>query len=386
MKIAMIGQKGYPAKSGGIERHVEELSKRLVKQGHDVSVFCRSWYCDASLENHEVKRMFSHGIKSKHFDAITHTFTAILKASRMKVDVFHIHGVGPSLLAWLPKLIRPSAKVVVTFHCIDRHHEKWNLFARVMLYLGEYIANKAPDVTISVSRTLSEYCHFAYGNKTIYIPNGTPIRQNMADETLLSPFGLEPNNYLMMCARLVRHKGQHVLINAWKQLKKEQPELVGDKKLAIVGGPAFTDDYVAELQMAAKEDDSIVLTGTQTGEVLNTLFTESYAVVHASRSEGLPIAILEAMSYGKCVLSSNIPENLEITKRHGLAFETDDINDLIQKLAALIEQPELVKQVGLAARAHVAKEYDWDDIANTTSELYEFLWYEPELQEVTIGG
>jgi glycosyltransferase involved in cell wall biosynthesis len=146
-----------------------------------------------------------------------------------------------------------------------------------------------------------------------------------------------------------------------------------------VGGSAFTDGYARELTQLAKDEPSIVLTGTQTGESLQALFWGAYATVHPSQSEGLPIAVLEAMSWGKCVLASDIPENLELTQDHGLTFRTGSEKDLAAKLKMLLESPDLVAAVGSEARTHVAKHYDWTDIAETTGYLYELLWFEPEL-------
>jgi len=377
----MIGQKGIPSHAGGIERHVEELSKMLVKQGHEVLVFCRRWYAQAQDNYCGIRCLETPCIKTKHLDAITHTFTSILRASREKVDVFHIHGVGPALLAWLPKILRPSAKVIVTFHCVDRHHQKWNAFARLMLWLGEWMACRIPDATIVVSKTLQTYCQKRYGIHAIYIPNGTQIPLEDADPSYLKDYDLVPNEYLMMCSRLVRHKGAHTLIKAWKILRAHEPQLVGQKKLAIVGGSAFTEDYIRELHALAQNDPSIVFTGTQTGPVLHALFRFSYAVVHPSESEGLPIAVLEAMGYGKCVLSSDIPENRELTDEAGLTFQTNNVDDLAGHLKMLITHPDLVKAVGVEARTYVATHYDWRDIAQKTAYLYEISCMEPIVEK-----
>lgn len=380
----MIGQKGIPAHSGGIERHVEELSAELAKLGHDVLVYCRRWYAGTQETYRGVECIEAPCLQTKHLDAISHTFTSIILAAKANVDVFHIHGVGPALLCWLPKLLRPQAKVVVTFHCIDRHHQKWNWVARLMLHIGEWMAHKIPDATITVSKTLQDYSRLSYGVDTMYIPNGTQIPMTEPDYSLLKPFGLVPDSYLMFCARLVKHKGAHVLIDAWKQLRLAQPNLTKNVKLAIVGGSAFTDDYVELLTAMAKDDDSIVLTGNQSGDILETLFAGSYANIHPSESEGLPIAVLEAMSYGKCVLSSDIPENLELTKEHGLTFRTGDIQDLVEKMQMLLEHPKQVSSVGQESRAHVAKNYDWKDIAEKTSYLYEAIDFQPVLTRIKL--
>lgn len=382
MKIAMIGQKGIPARAGGIERHVEELSAELATRGHEVLAFCRAWYVWPIRNHRGVRCIKAWTISTKHLDAIIHTFVSIVLAAREKVDIFHIHGVGPALLAWLPKLLRPSAKVIVTFHCIDRHHQKWGWFARMMLNLGERSAVVFPDATIAVSKTLETYCRMSYGANAKYIPNGTNIPQTDADPTLVKAFGLESGKYLMMCSRLVKHKGAHLLIEAWQQLCKERPDLTKDQKLAIVGGSAFTDAYVQSLKNMIKDDSTIVMTGTQTGATLHALFLNAYTSIHPSESEGLPIAVLEAMSYGKCVLSSDIPENLELTADYGLTFRRGNKTDLKNNIIYLLEHPNEIREIGKKARAHIATTYDWKDIAETTEYLYELVALEPKLKDV----
>lgn len=381
MKVAMIGQKGIPARSGGIERHVEELSIELAKRGHEVLVFCRPWMDRFTPHYRGIRCIQTFSIHRKNLDCITHTFTSIIRAAQEKVDIFHFHGVGPALLAWLPKILRPSAKVIVTFHCIDRQHQKWHWFARTMLRLGEWCAARLPDTTVVVSKTLQTYCWLSYEAEAAHIPNGTRIPDEPSDLTLLSAFDLQPGKYLMMCSRIVRHKGQHELIAAWQRLQKERPDLLKEKKLAIVGGPAFTDDYAEEIYRQAAHDESIVFTGVQTGEVLHALFEGSYGAVHPSASEGLPLAILEAMAYGKTVLSSDIPESMEVIKNHGLSYRLHDENDMVEKLAALLESPDLVRSVGAEARAFVSLNYDWNQIGLQTHYLYESLYFQPELQE-----
>ena len=125
MKIAMIGQKGIPVRYGGIERHVQELSLKLNKLGHSVFVYTRPYYTNKNLKEFKGVNLISlPSIHTKHLDAISHTFLATLDALRKDYDIIHYHGVGPSLLSWIPRIFKPRVKVVVTFHCIDRRHKK----------------------------------------------------------------------------------------------------------------------------------------------------------------------------------------------------------------------------------------------------------------------
>jgi len=370
MKIAMIGQKGYPALSGGIEKHVQELSERLKNQNHEVIVFCRGWYSKENVYNGKIKRIFVPTFHTKHLDAIIHTFVSIFVAAWMKVDVFHIHGVGPALLAWLPKLLRPSAKVVVTFHSIDRLQQKWGLFARAMLRLGEIAACRLPDKTIVVSKTLLEYARETYDADPVYIPNGVNIPESKNTVELIKQFNLENNKYFIMVSRLVEHKGQKTLITAWKKARAAEPELLHDMKLVIVGGGSFTDSYVKELEKMTGNDNSIVLTGEQTGENLHALFSNAYAAIHPSRLEGLPIVILEAMSYGKCVLASDISEHMEIIRDNGLSFKVDNIDELTKNIIMMAETPELVTHVGNESAIFVKNNFSWNEIVDRAEMLY----------------
>lgn len=368
MKIAMIGQKGIPTRFGGIERHVEALAVRLGAMGHEVIVYTRAWYAAPKTRfSKGVRVVETATVKSKNLDAIVHTFTSTLAAMRSDVDVIHYHGVGPSLLSWIPRVFSPRIKVVATFHCIDRKHQKWGAFARLMLGLGERAACAFPHETITVSKTLESYCANRYDRDTRYVPNGigTPGRIGTG---ILAKFGLKKDDYVVMVARLVRHKGAHHLIRAYAELRKK--DLHRGKKLVIVGDSAFTDDYVAELKALAAGTPDILFTGYLKGKALEQVFAHAYAVVQPSESEGLPITVLEAMAYGKTVLASDIPENMEIVRDHGMHFRNRSIPDLTRKLRWLLAHPEAAAEIGKRAKEFVLKDYHWDDVAKETRDIY----------------
>jgi glycosyltransferase involved in cell wall biosynthesis len=376
MRVAMIGQKGIPAVYGGIERHVEELSTRLAAGGFDVTVFCRPWYAGKSqIINSKpqtfrgVKLVFLPSLKTKHLDAISHTFIATIYALFGKYDIIHYHGVGPAILSWLPRIFCRKTKVVTTFHCIDRKHQKWGFFAKLMLRIGEWAACRFAHETITVSKTLKQYCSEAYDKDTAYIPNGVAeiLENDELPSEILAKYNLEKNKYLLMVSRLVKHKGAHYLIDAFKTLKKKNN--FSDLKLVFAGGSAFTDDYVRSLKDLAGGDPDIVFLGFQSGKPLEDLFRGALAIVHPSESEGLPIAVLEAMSYGKAVLASDIPENMELIKEYGFSFENKNVNDLTEQLGALITRGDL-KEKGEAAKKFVSANYNWNYVVVETKNLY----------------
>lgn len=367
----MIGQKGVPAIFGGIEKHVEELGAQLAKK-HEVLVYARNWYTPKNIvEFKGMKVVHRATLHTKHLDAIVHTFISTLDAIFIqKADVIHYHGVGPSLLSFIPRILSPKTKVVSTFHCIDRYHQKWNWFARTMLAMGEKASCKFAHQTIAVSKTIQNYTLNEYKCYTIYNPNGVAKVDNKINSETLKELGLEKGKYLTMISRLVAHKGAHYLIEAFKKAKKDNPQTFADYKLAIVGGGAFTDDYVSYLHELAGNDKDIIFTGNQSGQKLEELYANAKMLVHPSENEGLPITVLQAMSYGIPALVSDIPEHQEVITDSRFWFTNASVDCLAKKMVTLLENPSLLEQAGNKNKETVEKNYAWEDIAEKTESIY----------------
>lgn len=366
----MIGQKGIPALFGGVERHVEELAARLVERGHQVTVYTRPYFTSPRRRAHRKINLVSlPTFRTKHLDAISHTFFATIHAIRHDYDVIHYHGVGPSLLSWMPRVFRPRAKVISTFHCIDRKHQKWGFIARTCLRLGEAAATYFPHRTIGVSRSIKRYCQSVFNHRIDYIPNGVEVIPARASDSrqVFQRFGLRPGEYVLAVTRLIPHKGIHYLIQAFKTLPTS-------KKLVIVGDSFFTDTYVKDLKALAKNDARIVFTGWQRGIPLRQLYRGATMFVLPSETEGLPLTLLEAAGYGVPILASDIPENLEILHGQsvpiGFTFQNKNMLDLRAKLMYLLAHPKQLTSVRQQARRVVATRYQWDAIAEQTEQLY----------------
>ena len=366
----MIGQKGIPAVYGGIERHVEELSLELAKHGHTVVAYARDWYTPKNIKNYRgVQIVHTPTLRAKHFDAIVHTFTSTIHALFQKPDVIHYHGVGPALLSWLPRIFSPKTKVMVTMHCLDRYHQKWGFFARLMLHIGEWSGCAFAHQAISVSKTIQSYCLNEYRKSTAYIPNGVMPAEHQ-NCSLIDQWDIVPGKYLLMVSRLVKHKGAHYLLEAWQLARQQNSELLKDYKLVIVGDSTFTDDYVAKLRQIARGDKSIVFTGWQKGRALEELYANSTMLVHPSENEGLPITVLQAMSHARPVLVSDISEHKEVVSDERFWFSNTNIISLAQKITELTQNPELLKERGEKNKALVEKNYNWQDITKQTIALY----------------
>ncbi len=374
----MIGQKGLPAIHGGVERHVEELAKRLVSFGHEITVYSRSWYTgkkEHTIYAEGIHNRYLPTLNSKHLDAITHTFLSTLDAMARGTEIIHYHGVGPSLWSWLPRIFSPMTMVVTTFHCIDRKHEKWNALAKLVLKLGEWTTCRFAHKTITVSRTLEQYTRDVYDTNTVYIPNGATIMADTAQsEAMLKHFGLEPKHYLVVVSRLIPHKGVHTIIGAYNALRDRSGDVTKKFPLVIVGDGHYTEEYSQALRALAKDNPRILFVGYQHGPMLSTLMRHAAVLIHASQAEGLPLTILEAFALRLPVILSDIPEHRELGVSPEWLFPPADENLLSAKIEWFLKLPQEKKlQLSEENYRRAQKNYNWDTIALSTHTLYQSL-------------
>lgn len=370
MKVAFIGQKGIPAISGGVEKHVEKLAVELVRQGHEVTCYVRSHYTPKALTEYQgVKLVHLPSIHTKHLDAITHTLLASMHALFADYDVIHYHSIGPATLAFIPRLFKRSARTVATFHSRDYFHSKWGIFARFFLKLAERLILFIPEKTFVVSETLAEYVLDTYGKECPVIQNGADVFYE-CESLSLAQFGLKPKQYIVSVSRLIAHKGIHYLIKAFMDLEDTNRLPGNNFKLAIVGAAVGTSEYEEYLRLLAKNRDSIVFLGERTGHELKALFSQAAVFVQPSEDEGLSLALLEAMGHGLPCVVSNIPANLEAIGDTGLNFENKNIEDLKSELSRLINTKELMADLGMRAQERIARHYSWEAIAGKTIDAY----------------
>lgn len=359
MRIAFIGQKGIPAKNGGVERHVEFLSFQLNSLGHEILVYNRRGYTPEKLKDlNGIKLIYKPFIDQKNLANITHTFFSTLDVLRRQPDIIHYHGVGPSLLLWIPKVFCPRAKIFATLHSFDYDNDKWSRFAKTMLRLGEKIMFALADAIIVLTPATQEYARRKYGRDTFLIPNGTELGSSQ-DDSVLKFWGLEDKDYIFSSSRLIKLKGLQYIIPVFKKLKT-------NKKLVIAGD----GEYEEELKLLAQGDERIRFIGNQGGEALRQLYSHAYLFVQTSEMEGLSLSLLEAMGHRSACLASDIDGNKEALKDTGFYFASRDVVDLEKKMNYLLENPEEVEQKAFAAYERACKEYDWRKIAEKTVAAY----------------
>ncbi|MEN8005504.1 MAG: glycosyltransferase family 4 protein [Candidatus Krumholzibacteriota bacterium] len=364
IRVAMIGQKGYPPVHGGIEKHVAELAARLPGLGCEVDIYSRPHYSDTrgtvDLPGVRVHRLPS--IPSKHLDAISHTIVSTAHVLFQNADVVHYHALGPGLLSGVPRLFK-RLPTVVTVHGLDWQRDKWGSFARGVLRVGESASVGLPDRTIVVSRSLREHYLEQHKRATDYIPNGI-VQPVYREPMLIREQGIE-KDYVLFVGRLVPEKGCHLLLEAWRQLPAS---LRARFDLVIAGDAGFTSSYVEKLHAMAPE--GVRFLGYVHGPILEELYTNTSLVVLPSTLEGLSITLLEGMSYARCCLVSDIPPNIEGGGDEAVYFESGNVRDLGRQLAALLDDPEKRARSGEGAQVRAIENYSWERVAAMTADLY----------------
>ena len=367
MAIAMFGQKRL-SREGGIEIVVKELCTRMAKNGYTVTCYNRSGHhvsgaeYDKKTEYEGINQKCVPTIEKKGLAAVSSSFFAALYSAFGKYNVVHIHAEGPAFFSWLPKLL--GKRVIVTVHGLDWQREKWKSgFGSKFIKQGEKNAVKYADEIIVLSKGVHDYFRNQYGRETRFIPNGVNRPEIRKAELITDKFGLTKDSYILFLGRLVPEKGIRYLVEAFKNVKTE-------KKLVIAGGSSDTDSFMKELKELAKDDKRIIFTGFVQGQMLEELYSNAYIYTLPSDLEGMPLSLLEAMSYGNCCLVSDIQECTEVVEDKALIFKKSNVQDLQNKLQEACDHTEKVMELKQQAADYICKKYNWDDVVEETLKLY----------------
>ena len=370
MRIAMLGHKRIPSREGGVEIVVEELAVRMVEKGHKVTCYNRSGH-HVSGKEFDGKKLKSYkgialktvpAINIKGIAAMTASLFASIRAAFGRYDIVHFHTEGPCATLWLPKLL--GKRCIVTVHGLDHQRSKWGRLARTYIMLGEKCAAKYADEIIVLSRGVQAYFKEHYNRETLLIPNGvTPVEPKAAD-LITRQHGLKKDEYILYLGRVTPEKGIHYLIEAYKGLTT-------DKKLVIAGGASDSDGYFTSLRQMAAGNSNVLFTGFVQGQMLEELYSNAYIYVLPSDLEGMPLSLLEAMSYGNCCVVSDIAENSDVVEQAGVTFAQGKPQALCKCLQTLCDAPATVVEYKKKASDFICSKYSWDEVTDKTIQCYE---------------
>lgn len=363
ISVMVLGLRGFPQVQGGVETHAEHLYAELAQMGCEVEVVVRDSY--QPLANPDLwkgirfKRLWAP--RKKSLEAIVHTFLGVLYAAVRRPDILHIHAIGPALLTPLARLL--GLRVVVTNHGPDYERQKWGKGAKMMLQLGERLGMGWSNQRIVISQYIRALVASKYARDSVLIPNGVLLPDMPSSTATLQTFGLTPGKYVLLVSRLVPEKRHLDLIAAFAK-----SGLTG-WKLALVGASDHPDEYTRTVLETAAATPDVVCTGFQSGLALRELYAHAGLFVLPSAHEGLPIALLEALSYGLPVVASDIPANVEVRSPGIQFYSLGNVDQLAERLSARAQAVRTTEEAS-ATQQYVADTYCWSSIARETRQVY----------------
>lgn len=370
MRIAMIGHKRYGSREGGVEVVVTELARRMAALGHEVICYDRSGSDVMTGEMVEAYERVIDGVRvvpvktidKKGLAALSSSYFATKRAIKDRPDVIHYHAEGPCVP--LPLAKKAGIRTVVTIHGLDWQRAKWGRLASAYIKMGERAAATKADGLIVLSEANRVYFKETYGRDAVLIPNGVDEKVAKTADVIKQRWGLDKDSFLLYLGRLVPEKRPELLIEAFRGLDT-------DKRLVIAGGGSDTSDFERELHAAADGDSRILFTGFVAGEPLEELYSNAYAYVLPSDVEGMPMSLLEAMAYGCCCVTSDVPECADVLADTGVTFERGNVGGLKRVLANLLVDSAKATCLSSLAHKRVSSTYDWDTVVERTLALYE---------------
>lgn len=358
LAIAFIGGRGVGGTYSGIETYYEEVGSRLAQRGHAVTAYCRNHFTPqvASYRGIHVRRLPS--LRSKHLETMSHSLLCTLDCLFRSFDIIQYHAIGSAPLSLLPRLV--GRTTILSVRGLDWQRAKWGNGARAFLKFGEWASARCPTATVVVSRTLQQHYIAAHGRTPHCIPNAVvPCASRPVQR--IARYGLDKDSFILFSGRLSPEKGVHVLLEAMRPFQ-------GRIKVALAGGSSYSDAYIDELRCSAWDD--VLFLGSVDRETMEELYSNCYAYVLPSVMEGLSISLLEALSYGACIVATDIPENLEVVGSAALCFPPGDVVALRSQLQRIFDSPDCVHEYRRRAAAHAQAQPDWDEVARQTESFY----------------
>jgi glycosyltransferase involved in cell wall biosynthesis len=359
MRIAILGTRGVPASYGGFETFAEQLSTRLVKRGHHVTVYCRSHYVSPrQLEYHGVHLKVLPTIRHKYFDTVVHTFLSSLHATTRRFDAALICNAANAPFA--PILRLAGVPVALNVDGLEHKRKKWNWMGRGYYRAAERLATLLPNEVVTDASVIQDYYLVRYNTPSTMIVYGAEIERR-PDRAAVKQWGVEPNRYVLYVSRLEPENNAHLVIEAFKRVPTSH-------RLLIVGDAPYAHEYIRELRERAESDPRIIFTGFVFGDSYRALQQNAYCYVHATEVGGTHPALVEAMGYGNCVLALAAPENVEVVGEAGIHY--GNVDELAAQLQRVLRDASLVASYRQRAQDRVREFYNWEGVVDRYESLF----------------
>ncbi|MFQ5706574.1 MAG: glycosyltransferase [bacterium] len=359
MKIAIMGIRGIPANYGGFETFAEQLAPRLVRKGHEVTVYGRANIIDYQGPYYKgVRLVILPTISHKYFDTVAHTFLCALHALKERYDAILICNSANAYCAFIPRLV--GTPVAINVDGLEWKRAKWNKLGRWFYLLSERMATFTANEIVTDARDIERYYLAKFKKASTYIPYGSPVGRVETDE-VLKKFDLKPKQYVLFVSRLEPENNAHLVVKAFEKVKT-------NLKCVIVGDAPYNGKYIQDLKKT--RDPRIIFTGYVFGQGYRELQSNAYFYVQGTEVGGTHPALLEGMGHGNCILANDVPEHREVLSDTGFFFSTKNNGELAEKMQYLLDHPEVVTTAGQRAMQRIQEHYSWDKVAADYEQLF----------------
>jgi glycosyltransferase involved in cell wall biosynthesis len=355
VRVAILGTRGVPAAYGGFETLAEELSVRLARRGHDVTVYARRGCVGEELSSfHGVRVVFTPTIRHKYLDTVVHGVTSGLHAAVEGYDAVLVCNGANALACRLPRLLGSGTRVVLNVDGLERNRRKWNRLGKAVYAVSERLSCVLPDVVLTDAQEIRRYYLERYGQESAYVPYGSDLRVP-EDLSILGELGLESGGYVLYVSRFEPENNPDAVVRAFR-------DVPGTQRLVLVGSAPYAEKFISQLKEEAAKDPRVLLPGAIYGEGYRALLAHASAYVHATEVGGTHPALVEAMGFGRPVLSHDTPENREVAGDAALWWDAHDPTTLTRLLCAILPEAARRESLGASARQRAQARYRWDDV------------------------
>lgn len=352
-RIAILGTRGIPARYGGFETFAEELSTRLVRRGHSVTVYCRERHPEPLYRG--VRLVYLPTWRHKYFDTMVHTFFSTIHLILHRTDsALYCNGAN-AIFTLLPRAV--GIPTVLNVDGLERKRKKWNRAAKAWYAISEWLATFCPSVVVTDARKIAEYYLDRYRKQTEFIPYGAETGK-VSTADVLSELGLEAGRYFLYVSRMEPENNALLVREAFESVP-------GEARLALVGDAPYAHEYIQRVR--ATGDSRVVMPGAIYGTGYHELLSHCLAYLHATEVGGTHPALIEAMGRGALVLYLDTAENAEVAEGAGIAFDRENLPQRLAEVLAMSAGER--SQWGRRAMERVAERYGWEAVTDRYEKL-----------------
>lgn len=352
LRIAILGTRGIPANYGGFETFAEELSTRLIRRGHSVTVYCRTGNSTGRPSTHRgVELVHLPAVRHKYAETLSHTLYSAVHALFRRYDIVYVCNSANAPICFIPWARRQHP--ILNVDGLEWQRAKWGALAKRYYRWAARLAARMPIEVVTDAEVIHRYYRDQLGRDTRLFPYGTELYERGDGVERVLSLDLEPDRYLLYVSRMERENNAKLVVEAYRLVDTDMP-------LVMVGDAPYAQDYIREVKAAA--DERVRFLGYRFGADYHALQSNALAYVQATEVGGTHPALVEALGHRNAVIAHDVPEHHEVVGEAGVYFGYRDVAGLAQRMRDLIEGPTQVERLRRLAEERVRARYTWDAI------------------------